>query len=302
MIPPFTVTGVGSVPFTDADDAVAFVLDTTPHLPAWPQLPDRAPAEGMVLQAMAACANGAITREHATGFFAFVDAAPRFGDAVALRGQLAGPITLAFADKRLSLDGLARDVARVCAWQARTLAGVHAQQRAIVTIDEPVLGQIEGSGLSHRRAAEAMRRVLEAIHAAGALAGIHCCAATDWTWLLEDAWDIVSFDAHAHGDSARAHRGAFRDHVSRGGSIAWGILPTDADTDADACAEGLETLGYDIFGTAGWEKAADHSLLSPACGLAGRTRKTADRAFAQCHRASELLLARRQPASTTKGA
>ena len=38
---PGCVTGVGSLPFTDADEAVEFVAKYSPELPFWPQLPLR---------------------------------------------------------------------------------------------------------------------------------------------------------------------------------------------------------------------------------------------------------------------
>ena len=36
---PGCVTGVGSLPFVDADLAVEFVAEFSPELPFWPQLP-----------------------------------------------------------------------------------------------------------------------------------------------------------------------------------------------------------------------------------------------------------------------
>ena len=44
------VTGIGSLPHTDAGQAMEFVAKTTPRAPYWPQLPRRTPNEGMIRQ------------------------------------------------------------------------------------------------------------------------------------------------------------------------------------------------------------------------------------------------------------
>src|ERR1700678_424916 len=49
---PGCVTGVGSLPFTDAGEAVEFVAEFSPELPFWPQLPLRDPGEGVIAQGM----------------------------------------------------------------------------------------------------------------------------------------------------------------------------------------------------------------------------------------------------------
>ena len=43
-------TGIGSLPFTDADTAVDKVLSNVPQIPFWPQLPKRDAKEGMIAQ------------------------------------------------------------------------------------------------------------------------------------------------------------------------------------------------------------------------------------------------------------
>jgi hypothetical protein len=44
------------------------------------------------------------------------------------------------------------------------------------------------------------QEVVDAIHADGGLAGIHVCANTDWSLVLESGADIVNFDAYAYFD------------------------------------------------------------------------------------------------------
>ena len=37
--------------------------------------------------------------------------------------------------------------------------------------------------------------VIEAVHAEGALAGVHCCGNTEWSILIDAGVDIINFDA-----------------------------------------------------------------------------------------------------------
>ncbi len=45
-------TGIGSLPFVDAQEAVSFVFDNIPEIPHWPQLPQRDEKEGFINQYM----------------------------------------------------------------------------------------------------------------------------------------------------------------------------------------------------------------------------------------------------------
>jgi len=48
--PNFSTTGIGSVPFTDSEEAVTYLLDSGPGIPFWPQLPKRCFEEEMIPQ------------------------------------------------------------------------------------------------------------------------------------------------------------------------------------------------------------------------------------------------------------
>lgn len=43
------ITGIGSFPFTDVDEALNLIFETCPEIPFWPQLPKRAPFENMYI-------------------------------------------------------------------------------------------------------------------------------------------------------------------------------------------------------------------------------------------------------------
>jgi hypothetical protein len=129
---PLAATGIGSVPFTDARETVALILETLPQIPYWPQmvqlgfledmtaqsarglpalkldLENRSvlvdpflPREEALAQFYEAVLSGdltpfAFTERDAHGFFALLDAVASQGcDCPVLKGQLSGPVTFA---------------------------------------------------------------------------------------------------------------------------------------------------------------------------------------------------------------
>ncbi|MBI5365960.1 MAG: methyltransferase domain-containing protein [Planctomycetes bacterium] len=50
FLPRGAITGIGSLPYADAEQAAAWVLGNLPELPFWPQLPSRPGGRGMVAQ------------------------------------------------------------------------------------------------------------------------------------------------------------------------------------------------------------------------------------------------------------
>jgi hypothetical protein len=129
---PLAATGIGSVPFTDARETVALILETLPQIPYWPQmvqlgfledmtaqsarglpalkldlenrsvlLDPSLPREEALAQFYEAVLSGdltpfAFTERDAHGFFALLDAVASQGcDCPVLKGQLSGPVTFA---------------------------------------------------------------------------------------------------------------------------------------------------------------------------------------------------------------
>jgi methionine synthase II (cobalamin-independent) len=129
---PLAVTGIGSVPYQDPQEAVALILEYLPEMPFWPQLVRRSFQEEMVAQGAGGLpglkvdlearqvtvhpqasremalaefyelvwAGGlepfALTREEAHGFYALLEQMTARGNGpVALKGQVVGPVTFA---------------------------------------------------------------------------------------------------------------------------------------------------------------------------------------------------------------
>ncbi|MFZ5444075.1 MAG: hypothetical protein ACOZQL_29000 [Myxococcota bacterium] len=175
-------TGIGSLPFTEPAEALAYSL--AHDLPFLPELPKLDPAEFMIPAALAGVATGRPELHVLERFLAGVPS-PRL-----LKLQLAGPTTLAAFSRELPRDAIAPWlVLRVRAMIAAAQARGH---EVLFVLDEPAL-------VAHPPFA--LDVVTRAIREAGARVGLHCCGETDWHALLPLGLDALSFDARLSLDS-----------------------------------------------------------------------------------------------------
>jgi hypothetical protein len=270
---------IGSFPLDDHRAASRLIMDYTPDIPLWAQLPVF-PEEGMVPQfltgmpALVKKGGKTFIQTDSDSFddelvsffedymavseapdqlpdsrFALTEAAGR-GVAtfletlagidytpLAVKGQVTGPITFGTGVK--DQDGRAifyHDTLRDAAvkhlslnarWQIRCLSGPACP--VIIFIDEPALagfGSSELISISREAILTCLSEVVDAIHADGGLAGIHVCANTDWSLVLESGADLVNFDAYAYFERFILYGQQIREFLDAGRFLAWGIVPT----------------------------------------------------------------------------
>jgi hypothetical protein len=284
-LPAGLVTGVGSLPGREPAAALALVARWAPELPFWPQLPARSDlvdellggAPGLRREAggPARVSDRAALLEHLrraplapppAGLGALLEAVRRgdFPRARALKGQLAGPVTLAAALAVAPEDAelraaLATRVAREAAAQAEALCA--AGLPALVWLDEPALGtDLAG-------APALLRPALAAIGAAGAATGLHTCAPPPWSLLLGLAPDVVSFDAWRDLEQA-AGDPACRELLARGTRLAVGLVPTVGPPPGDLRAgELFRRLWLALRRLGDPPRLAARLLVTASCGL-----------------------------------
>jgi hypothetical protein len=318
-------TLIGSFPNRDHDGAIRLVLEYTPEIPPWVQLPvypqermvpqfapglpglrsrgdrlfvDRSAAEFdtellqfydeylAVSEGRAAleASRFVLQPDVAQGLFTLIEALEQRAEPPrAVKGQITGPFTfatgLADQDKRaLFYDEQLRDVvvkllAMKAAWQVRRLSGLGCP--VILFVDEPALagvGSSEFISVSRDDIARCLSEVIDAVHAEGGLAGVHVCANTDWSLVLESPVDIVSFDAYSYFERFILFAGQLKRFLAAGKIIAWGIVPTLRVDDIGK--ESVESLSrqwqekLDQVAALGFT-AADvltQSLITPSCG------------------------------------
>lgn len=327
---------VGSLPLDDHRAASRLIMDYTPKIPLWVQLPVF-PEEGMVPQFIGGMpgviASGGKTFIDTDGEsfdddllsffedFMAVNEAPdmlpgsRFcltettGKGVAalletldrmkrpplaVKGQVTGPITFCtgvkdqdgraiFYNETLR-DAAVKHLALNARWQIRTLSGPGCP--VIIFIDEPALagfGSSELISISKKEILACLKEVVDAIHADGGLAGIHVCANTDWSLVLESGADLVNFDAYAYFDRFILYGSQIRKFLAAGRLLAWGIVPTlkpeeiereTVDSLFTALQERfrrVESLGIDPT------TLRAQSFITPSCGVGSLSLALAER-------------------------
>lgn len=308
------VTGIGSLPFTDAERAVQAVAHLSPEVPFWPQLPKRSERESMIGQSLDTLSglieprtsgygyqvrpgqiervvrclhegNGELTLSNAAGFVAFHNAvkARRYPSAQAVKGQTEGPITLAaflyYEDRPFLSDAelfqaVAAHTSRMIRWQSEALRSLGLP--VLLFIDEPAL--CLHSAISESDRLTALQSALRIIRSSGAMAGLHCCAADPFDRMCQVQPDILSFDAHRGLEAFFANTEA-QIFLSRGGSIAYGSVPTWNDLD-NVDPRALFARWLDAatrFGDP--RELAKRAMVTSACGLGLLTESTTEASF-----------------------
>jgi methionine synthase II (cobalamin-independent) len=245
--------------------------------------------------------------ERAEGFYAFLGRVEQMEEApIAVKGQITGPITFCtgLKDKKgraILFDEQVRDaavkmIAMKARWQVRQLAifGVPV----VIFLDEPALagfGSSELIGLSKENAGASLDEVFEAVHAEGGVTGIHVCANTDWSMVMESQADIVNFDAYGYFDRFVLYESHIVDFFRSDRVLAWGLIPTL--NPEDIAREDAESLAARFFdqvdrvSALGIETAAvlSRSLITPSCGAGSLTLDLAEKVLRLVRDVSEII-------------
>ena len=241
----------------------------------------------------------AMEENEAQGFYALLQAVA--DDQIpcqALKGQLAGPVTFAGMVKDQEGKALLFDreltqaaclgLARKAAWQAQKFRDLG--KAPVIFLDEPYLTGFGSAFLpiSREEVLEILAATIEELRltAGGPVAvGLHCCGNTDWGLLLEAPIDILSFDSYGYFDSLRLYGKAVAKFFSRGGWLAWGLVPTGADEFRQEAADSLWQRFTQQVGQlaqdqqTGLKEILSRALLTPACGMGYLSPEEARRGF-----------------------
>ena len=237
----------------------------------------------------------ALTPEIAAGFFELTASlANPSGSLFAVKGQVTGPITfctsLTDQDRRAVFyndslrDAAVKMLALKAAWQVQRLgtAGVPT----IIFIDEPVLasyGSSELISISREDIIGCLEEVIDAIHQHGGLAGVHVCANTDWSLLLDSNVDVINFDAYGYFEKFILYGEKIDRFLKNGGCLAWGIVPTSQADQVQAatldtlwslwqrCIQQMADQGIDP------ELVRRQSFITPSCGTGSLTPELSQR-------------------------
>jgi hypothetical protein len=341
--PNMLVTGVGSLPYHEADAGLDLIWRFVPKIPHWPQLPQvgsessfvgqflRVLVDTGVLEDFAqprfrvdapdwsermACfyecyleaeAGGqsalerfGFTPEGGLGFEGFCEDLRRKGtrEALMLKGQLSGPITLGMQitdqNRRASYydelqrDLLVKSLAMHGRWQTRTLAQYGLP--VLVSIDDPGLygyGASTYLTLDRQTLIDNLNEIAEGIMEEGGIPGVHVCAGTDWTLLFDSKVRIINFDAYEYMTSMSVLAGPLEEYLQKGGILSWGIVPTSAkawDESVESLRERLEANIADLVDRGVDEgRLRTQSMLTPSCGTGTLAIPLAERIYELLH-------------------
>ncbi len=330
-------TGIGSVPFAEAERAVEFVLGAGLDIPFWPQLPKRdirermipqygerlpgftvLPGENKVFCDLSIGREEALTElvgsllelsgpptpqesapfgpseKFAAGYYAFLTALAGKPRLAMAKGQVTGPFTLLLGlNDQLGTpvyhDTDLRDAALMLL-EVQLADQVHQLKEVaddvLVFIDEPVLGAFGTSAylfLSAEEVTATLDKLCRAPHQLGALVGVHCCGNTDWGMIARSALDVISFDAWGYGETIARYADDIGTFLSRGGHLAWGIVPTTEDIDSATVDDCLGKLnaGVALLTTKGIDQALirEQMLFTPSCGAGSVSEPQTQRVF-----------------------
>ena len=228
-------------------------------------------------------------------FFRFLEAAGKDASSLkAVKGQVTGPFTLlsglkdhrdrsALYDERLQ-DVVSKHLAMKARWQIDQLKSLG--RPVILFLDEPALAGFGSSAfisVTRELIQQLLGEVVAGIHEAGALAGIHVCANTDWLLAFESGVDVINLDAYNYMVKFELYREQFLRFTKEGGVVAWGMIPTTdaaivgqvtAQSLADRWLRSIEPLTSPEVDT---KKVLAQSLFTPSCGCGSLPEASAER-------------------------
>ncbi len=234
-----------------------------------------------------------LSRTRAPGFYALeerlVQSPPR--QLRFVKGHVTGPVTLASSLK----DGEGREitydegfreavaslVAQKARWQVRRLGRFGVP--VILFLDEPVM-EVFGSaysGLSREMVLGMWKPAVDALAGEEVVLGVHCCGNTDWGLLFEAGVNVVNFDAYHYLEKMLLYPVEVARYLASGGVLAWGVVPTTKEAEAESTAALLRRLDEGIGAFA--ERGVDEALLrrqciiTPSCGMGSLDEGLAER-------------------------
>lgn len=236
----------------------------------------------------------AISADYGRGLYAFAGKLYGSGSHVRfpfLKGQVTGPLTFGLSvrdDKGLPAlydenlgDVIPKALLMKGLWQIERLRSAAGQM--IVFVDEPVLASFGSAAMIHLsrdRAIASLRPVVQSLQATGALVGSHCCGNTDWSLLIEAGVDILNFDAYLYRDSVGLYAESVNTFLSRGGYLAWGIVPSEKPHQGHTAKELFDLLldGIRFLADRGISRdlLAERLLVTTSCGLGLLTESEAE--------------------------
>jgi hypothetical protein len=308
---------MGIMPHTDVGRALQLSLNL--DVPFWPQLPHVSYYEDMYVQAsehfpgiivdlenqriafnsnrfdielaeyskqMADPSTYTLHKQYSSVYHQFLS--QDLSKYAAIRGQVIGPVSFGFkvfdennkpiiyneSVRALLFDFLSRKV------NAQYNELKDKNEHAFVWMDEPGLGWVF-SGFSGYDDLTAKREYHDFLSSLSGPSALHLCANVNLSYLLSLGTGLLSFDAYQIEILPKGYAAEIARFLIDGGTISWGIVPTDSFALASESPERLSELLHDFWSVIAAntdiniKQVAAQALLAPArcclknCGQVG---------------------------------
>ena len=325
-------TAMAVMPHKDVDRALEVALSM--DIPFWPQLPHYNYYEDMYVQASEHFPGIVLNIENRTLRFSMDKFISEFEEVMAhfdepeyfdisdaysvvykrflemdlssrpaIRGQLEGPISFGFnvldQDERpILFDDTVRPfmlefMAKRVNIQLQRLKELNPN--AFMFVDEPGL-QFLFSAMAGYGDVAARKDMEEFFSMIERPRGVHLCGNPDWDFLLGLDLDVLSLDVYTNGEIFSTYAASIERFLDRGGSLVWGITPTNVEPfqkeNMDSLEDRLEEI-WSVLQKKGIDRdfLFSRSLLSPAtcCLVNPDGEKTVEKAFIMIKELSERL-------------
>ena len=191
-------------------------------------------------------------------------------------------------------DVIIKALGMKCRWQIQKFKPFGEQ--IICFIDEPILSAFGSStyvSVKREDVVAHLKEVIEAVHAEGGLAGVHCCGNTEWSILVDAGVDILNFDAFGFGETIAMYPQAMKALLERGGAIAWGVVPTSPairEQTPEKLVGHFEKMA-DNLASKGIEKQMilEQAIITPSCGTGSLEVSDAEKVFSTLRSVSDTL-------------
>jgi hypothetical protein len=144
-------------------------------------------------------------------------------------------------------------------------------RNTIIFLDEPYMSAYGSVGmqLSQEKVVSLLNEVFEGV---SGVKGVHCCGNTDWSILLETTTDIINFDSYNYAGSLALYPKEVKRFLDRGGTIAWGVVPIEAEAINKETVASLkdrleEAMAPFTRNSVPFKQLIGQGLLTPSCGM-----------------------------------
>ncbi|MGC2111206.1 MAG: hypothetical protein WA655_16950 [Candidatus Korobacteraceae bacterium] len=225
-----------------------------------------------------------ITPEFSKGIYALEEALKAAGGTRPfVKVQTTGPLSVGLSivdEKKRAIfynpefvDVVVKAMAMKCRWQIQKFKPY--AQNIICFVDEPILSAFGSStyvSVTRDDTVAKLGEVIEAVHAEGALAGVHCCGNTEWPILIDANVDIINFDAFDYGHTILLYPEQMKTYLKAGKCLAFGIVPTNSAKIQAATVDSLKAKFCELVGDLAKATGVDTQLIlrqafvTPSCG------------------------------------